>query len=91
VLSLFPWAGLDYILHVRAPPMNKYRITQHDSDFIVTLKAGPTIEVCRTQGEAKQIIEIREHEDLILATARRLLKDAVNELMRTYYIDRVTA
>lgn len=71
--------------------MNKYRITQHDSDFIVTLKAGPTIEVCRTQGEAKRIIEIREHEDLVLATARRLLKDAVNELMRTYYIDRVTA
>jgi hypothetical protein len=71
--------------------MVKYRITHNDSDFTVTSDAGPTIDVCRTQDEAKQIIEIREHEDLILATARRLVKKAVNDLMRTHHIDRRTA
>lgn len=71
--------------------MDKYRITRRDSDFIVTLKAGPTIDVCRTQDEAKLITEIREHEELILATAGRLVKEAVNELMRTRHIDRRTA
>jgi 20S proteasome alpha/beta subunit len=49
------------------------------------LKAGPTIDVCKTQDEAKQIIEIREHEDLILETARRLVKQAVNKLMETHH------
>lgn len=71
--------------------MDKYRITQKNSDFIVTLEAGPTIGVCRTQGEAKEMIEIREREDLILETARRLVKKAVNDLMRTHDIDRRTA
>jgi hypothetical protein len=71
--------------------MDKYRITHNNSDFIVTLEAGPTIGVCRTQDEAKQMIEIREHEDLILETARRLVKKAVNDLMRTHDIDRRTA
>jgi hypothetical protein len=49
------------------------------------------IGVCRTQDEAKQMIEIREHENLILETARRLVKKAVNDLMRTHNIDRRTA
>ena len=71
--------------------MDKYRITQHDSGFIVTLNAGPTIDVCKTQDEAKQIIGIREHDYVILETARRLVKEAVNELMRTHHIDRRTA
>jgi hypothetical protein len=71
--------------------MDKYRITQKNSDFIVTLEAGPTIGVCRTQDEAKEMIEIREREDLILETARRLVKKAVNDLMRTHDIDRRTA
>jgi len=71
--------------------MDKYRITQHDSGFIVTLNAGPTIDVCKTQDEAKQIIGIREHDYVILETARRLVKEAVNALMRTHHIDRRTA
>ena len=71
--------------------MDKYRIAHNNSDFIVTLEAGLTIGVCRTQDEAKQMIEIREHEDLILETARRLVKKAVNDLMRTHHIDRRTA
>jgi 20S proteasome alpha/beta subunit len=71
--------------------MDKYRITHKNSDFIVTLEAGPTIGVCRTQDEAKEMIEIREREDLILETARRLVKKAVNDLMRTHDIDRRTA
>ena len=37
------------------------------------------------------MIEIREHEDLIFETARRLVKKAVNDLMRTHHIDRRTA
>ena len=49
------------------------------------------IGVCRTQDEGKQVIEIREHEDLILATARRLVKKAIKDLMRTHHIDRRTA
>jgi uncharacterized protein with PIN domain len=71
--------------------MDKYQITRNNSDFIVTLETGPTIGVCRTQDEAKQIIEIREQEDLILATARRLVKKAVKDLMRAHHIDRRTA
>ncbi len=71
--------------------MDQYRITYNNSDFIVTLEAGPMIGVCRTQDEAKQMIEIREHENLILETARRLVKKAVNDLMRTHNIDRRTA
>jgi hypothetical protein len=71
--------------------MDKYRITHNNSDFIVTLEAGPAIGVCRTQHEAKQMIQIRQHEDLILETARGLVKKAVNELMRMHHIDRRTA
>jgi hypothetical protein len=37
------------------------------------------------------MIKIREHEDLILETARRLVKTAVNDLMRTHHIDGQTA
>jgi len=39
----------------------------------------------------RKVLEIREHEDLILETARRLVKKAVNDSMRTHHIDRRTA
>jgi len=42
-------------------------------------------------GLGKADDRIREHENLILETARRLVKKAVNDLMRTHNIDRRTA
>ena len=50
-----------------------------------------TVGVYKTEREAEQEIEACEQDDLMLETARSLVKKAVDGLMRMHRIDRQTA
>jgi hypothetical protein len=70
---------------------DKYRITAGSSEFIVNHNTGGTVSVWKTVQEAQQEIEVCEHDDLMLDTARSLVKKAVEEYMRMHDIDRQAA
>src|SRR5713226_2574621 len=85
-------AALDYILRFRSTTMaDKYRIAQDGSDFIVNYEAGGTVGVYETEQEAKQEIEVCEHDDFMLQTARSLVIAAVEAHMWLHNIDRRAA
>jgi hypothetical protein len=68
-----------------------YRITPHGPEFMVIHKAGVTVGVYSTQQEALREIEAFERDDLLLETARSLVKNAVDVLVRLHHIDRRAA
>jgi hypothetical protein len=68
-----------------------YRITSHGPNFIINHSAGMTVGVYSTQQEALREIEAFEQDDLILETARSLVKSAVDVLIRAHHIDRRAA
>ena len=68
---------------------DRYGITHDGYEFKVSQIAGVTVG--RTEREAQQNIEACEQDDLILKTARGLVKKAVDALMRTHHFDRPTA
>jgi hypothetical protein len=70
---------------------DKYRIAHDGGDFIVNYEAGGTVGVYQTEQEAKQEIEVCEHDDFMLQTARSLVKAAVEAQMRLHNIDRQAA
>jgi AmiR/NasT family two-component response regulator len=70
---------------------NRYRMTPHGSTFIVNQSAGATVGVYSTLQEAQREVETCTQDDLILKTARSLVKKAVDVLMRMHHIDRRAA
>ena len=66
---------------------NRYRMTPHGSTFIVNQNAGVTVGVYSTLQEAQREVETCKQDELILKTARSLVKKAVNMLMRLHHID----
>jgi hypothetical protein len=70
---------------------DKYRIAHDGSDFVVNYEAGGTVGVYGTEQEAKQEIEVCEHDDFMLQTARSLVKAAVEAHMWLHNIDRQAA
>jgi AmiR/NasT family two-component response regulator len=70
---------------------DKYRMTPHGSTFIVNQNAGVTVGVYSTLQEAQREIETCEQDDLMLKTARSLVKKAVDVLVRMHHIDRRAA
>jgi hypothetical protein len=63
-------------------------MTPHGSTFIVNQSAGVTVGVYSTLQEAQREVETCAQDDLILKTARSLVKKAVDVLMRMHHIDR---
>jgi hypothetical protein len=59
----------------------RYRIAHDGSDFVVNYEAGGTVGVYETEQAAKQEIEVCEHDDFMLQTARSLVKAAVEAHM----------
>jgi hypothetical protein len=70
---------------------DKYGITHDGYDFKVSQIAGVTVGRYKTEQEAQQNIEACEQDDLILQTARSLVKKAVDALIRKHHFDRPTA
>ena len=70
---------------------DRYGITHDGYEFKVSQIAGVTVGRYKTEQEARQSIEVCEQDDLILKTARGLVKNAVDALMRTHHFDRPTA
>jgi hypothetical protein len=70
---------------------DKYGITHDGYEFKVSQIAGVTVGKYKTEQEAQQNIEACEQDDLILKTARRLVKTAVDALIRMHHFDRPTA
>jgi hypothetical protein len=70
---------------------DRYGITQDGYEFKVSQIAGVTVGRYKTEQEAQQNIEACEQGDLILKTARGLVKKAVDALIRTHHFDRSTA
>jgi hypothetical protein len=70
---------------------DKYGITHDGYEFKVSQIAGVTVGRYKTEQEAQQNIEACEQDDLILKTARRLVKKAVDALIRMHHFDRPTA
>ena len=68
-----------------------YRITPHGPSFIINHTAGMTVGVYSTRQEALHEIEAFEQDDLVLETARSLVKSAVDVLVQTHNIDRRAA
>ena len=68
-----------------------YRITSHGPNFIINHSAGMTVGVYSTQQEALREIEAFEQDDLILETAKTLVKSAVDVLVQKHNIDRRVA
>ena len=71
--------------------MDRYGITHDGLEFKVSQNAGVTVGGYKTEQEAQQNIEACQQDDLMLKTARSLVKKAVDGLMRTHNIDRSTA
>ena len=70
---------------------DRYGIKHDGYEFKVSQIAGVTVGAYKTEQEAQQNIEACEQDDLILKTARSLVKKAVDGLMRMHRIDRQTA
>ena len=68
-----------------------YRITSDGPNFIINHNGGMTVGVYSTQQEALHEIEAFEQDDLMLETARSLVKSAVDVLVQTHNIDRRAA
>ena len=68
-----------------------YRITPYGPEFMVSQNAGVTVGVYNTQHQALREIEECERDDFMLETARSLVNDAVDALVRMRHIDRRTA
>ena len=64
---------------------DRYGITHDGYEFKVSQIAGVTVGKFKTEQEAC------EQDDLILKTARGLVKKAVDALIRTHHFDRPTA
>lgn len=60
-----------------------YRMTIHGSEFIVNHYSCGTVGVYKTEIEARQGIADCRRDDLMLKTAKSLVENAVNVLMRT--------
>src|SRR5712675_997352 len=63
---------------------DRYGITHDGYEFKVSQIAGVTVGGYKTEHEAQQNIEACEQDDLILKTARGLVKKAVDSLIRTH-------
>jgi hypothetical protein len=70
---------------------DRYDITRDGREFKVSQIAGVTVGKFKTEQEAQQSVEACEQDDLILKTARGLVKKAVDALIRTHHFDRPTA
>ena len=70
---------------------DRYGIKHDGYEFKVSQIAGVTVGRYKTEQEAQQSIEVCEQDDLILKTARGLVKRAVDALIRTHHFDRSTA
>ena len=70
---------------------DRYGIKHDGYEFKVSQIAGVTVGAYKTEQEAQQNIEACEQDDLILKTARSLVKKAVDALIRTHHFDRSTA
>ena len=70
---------------------DRYDIKHDGSEFKVKQSAGVIVGAYKTEQEAQRNIEICEQDDLMLKTARRLVKKAVDGLVRLRHIDRSTA
>jgi hypothetical protein len=81
----------DYIWISRYTMADTYRMTVHGAEFIIGHDDGGTVEVYKTEKEARQGIVKCQRDDLMLKTARALVKKAVNALMRAHQIDRRAA
>lgn len=64
-----------------------YRMTIHDSEFIIH-DAGGTVGVYKTEIKVQQGMEDCRRDDLMLKAARALLEKAVSALLRAQHIDR---
>ena len=70
---------------------DRHGITDDGYEFKVSQFAAVTVGRYKTEQEAQQNIEACEQDDLILKTARGLVKKAANALIRTRHFDRSTA
>jgi len=70
---------------------DRYGITHDGYEFKVRQIAGVTVGRYKNQQEAQQNIEACEQDEVILKAARRLVKKAVDALMRTHHFNRPTA
>jgi hypothetical protein len=70
---------------------DRHGITHDGYEFKVSQFAAVTVGRYKTEQEAQQNIEACEQDDLILKTARGLVKKAANALIRTRHFDRSTA
>jgi hypothetical protein len=68
-----------------------YRTMPHGAEFILNHDAGVTVGVYKTETEARREMKDCQRDDLMLKTARGLVKKAVNALMRTHRLDRQAA
>ena len=68
-----------------------YRITLQGPEFMVNQNTGVTVGVYSTQQEALREIEACKRDDFMLQTARSLVNNAVDALVRMRHIDRRTA
>jgi hypothetical protein len=79
-----------YVSRVAKWP-TRTEFTSHGPSFIINHTAGMTVGVYSTQREALREIEAFEQDDLMLETARSLVKSAVDVLVQTHNIDRRAA
>jgi len=70
---------------------DRYGIAHNGYEFEIRQTAGVTVGGYKTEQEAQQNIEACEQDDLILKSARRVVKKAVDFLIRTHHFDRPTA
>jgi capsule polysaccharide export protein KpsC/LpsZ len=77
--------------NLEAGMTHNYRMTVDGSEFSVIDDLGATINVCKTEREAEQIMASCEHDDLMLDTARSLVEKAVTAYMRMHDLDRQAA
>ena len=70
---------------------DKYRIRPDGARFKLTDAAGDTMGVYNSVREAKMEISIIKRDDLMFATARQLVKRAVEAHMKLYRVDYQTA
>ena len=67
------------------------RVALRGSEYFINDSVGATVAACTTAEEANQKMQLCQHDDLTLSTARSLGETAVAAHIRMHNIDRETA
>jgi hypothetical protein len=70
---------------------NEYRIRPDGLQFLVIDQAGERVGAYRTEREAKHQIDVCLSEDIMLESARLLVKNSVDSFMKMRNVDSRTA